>query len=61
MTPGTKELIEQTGDLISILNSDDVYAPRAFENCAKILVASVLRSGGLGRLSDLSDRAAPRK
>ena len=28
------------GDLISILNSDDVYAPGAFNSCAKIVAAS---------------------
>ena len=29
-----------TGDLITILNSDDVYAPGAFHSCAKIVAAS---------------------
>jgi glycosyltransferase involved in cell wall biosynthesis len=28
------------GDLVSILNSDDVYAPGAFDSCAKIIAAS---------------------
>ena len=35
-----KGIERATGDLITILNTDDVYAPGAFHSCAKIVAAS---------------------
>jgi glycosyltransferase involved in cell wall biosynthesis len=35
-----KGIERATGDFISILNTDDVYAPGAFHSCAKIVAAS---------------------
>jgi glycosyltransferase involved in cell wall biosynthesis len=35
-----KGIERATGDLITILNSDDVYAPGAFHSCAKVAAAS---------------------
>ncbi|HTC13695.1 MAG TPA: glycosyltransferase, partial [Chthoniobacterales bacterium] len=35
-----KGIERATGDLITILNTDDVYAPGAFHSCAKIFAAS---------------------
>jgi glycosyltransferase involved in cell wall biosynthesis len=35
-----KGIERATGDLITILNSDDVYAPEAFHSCAQIAAAS---------------------
>ncbi len=50
-----------TGDLITILNTDDVYAPGAFHSCAKIVAASPSVPVVIGRLSNLSNWASRRR
>jgi glycosyltransferase involved in cell wall biosynthesis len=67
-----KGIERATGDLITILNTDDVYAPGAFHNCAKIVAASpsvpvvsggcqIYRSGRRGEEIEMHRYQDPRR